>query len=216
MYVREIDGEKLNFQVSGMLWKRSLVMRDLETGTLWSHLLGRGMRGQHQGLQLEILPAAMTNWQDWRARHPDTTLLAMSRTARAYTDRAWRDASSFVYGLPRGAIADSEAAPAVSLATLQRNQIVPLEAGDTALIVTHHPTGGSAHAYLARIEAGDTLSFERIDADTMRDIKTGSIWQVLTGKAIAGSHKGKRLTEIPGTISFRHAWEDFFPGEKIW
>ena len=40
MYAREAKGQTLTFQVSGMLWKRSLVMRDIETGSLWSHLLG--------------------------------------------------------------------------------------------------------------------------------------------------------------------------------
>ena len=49
MYARTVEERELTLQVSGMLWQRSLVMRDLETGTLWSHLMGKAMEGELKG-----------------------------------------------------------------------------------------------------------------------------------------------------------------------
>ena len=46
MYASQVEEQTLTFAVSGMLWKRSLVMVDSETKTLWSHLLGKAMRGK--------------------------------------------------------------------------------------------------------------------------------------------------------------------------
>ena len=68
-----------------MLWNRSLIMQDLETKSLWSHLLGQAMSGQIKGAQLQQLPGDMVTWEAWRREHPDTTVLNMSRTHRAYT-----------------------------------------------------------------------------------------------------------------------------------
>jgi hypothetical protein len=48
VYATNVDKQKLTFCVSGQLWNRSLVMMDLETKSLWSHLLGRGMQGKHK------------------------------------------------------------------------------------------------------------------------------------------------------------------------
>ena len=85
-----------------MLWQQSLVMMDLQTGSLWSHLLGRAMRGPLGGQELDMLPSAMTDWKTWRSEHPDTTVLALSRTSREYQRDFYRDPSQFVFGMAEG------------------------------------------------------------------------------------------------------------------
>ena len=72
MYARTVDSKTLTLTVSGMLWNRSLVMQDKETGSLWSHLLGRAMRGDLQGQRLDRLPGLMTDWKTWRELYPQT------------------------------------------------------------------------------------------------------------------------------------------------
>jgi hypothetical protein len=67
------------FQVSGRLWRNSLIMIDRETGTSWSQVTGRAIDGQHRGSQLEKLEAIQTTWRQWRTAHPDTLLLKKSR-----------------------------------------------------------------------------------------------------------------------------------------
>ena len=84
MYAAEINEhkERLVFQVSGKLWQRSLVMRDLQTGSLWAHLLGECMEGPLKGKTLTPIPAAITSWKEWKTAHPNTTVLSLKRSAK--------------------------------------------------------------------------------------------------------------------------------------
>lgn len=211
MYDRTVEGQDLNFQVSGMLWQRSLVMRDLETKTLWSHLLGKGMRGKHEGFALKILPASMTSWGDWKTRYPETTLLAMSRTSRRYLDDAWSRPDSFVFGIPKSI---KHPAAAVTLSKLQKNKLIHLESGSRQLVFTYGEKGGSAQAFDCSLD-GKTLSFESSGKDQMKDQQTETVWSQLDGKALSGPMKGQQLSPIAGTISFTQAWRSFFPDSKI-
>jgi hypothetical protein len=42
-----------------MLWNRSLEMRNVETGSLWSHILGEAMQGDLKGTTLQPLPTEL-------------------------------------------------------------------------------------------------------------------------------------------------------------
>jgi hypothetical protein len=211
VYARTVGERELNFQVSGLLWQRSLVMRDLETETLWSHLLGRGMRGELEGVELETIPASMTTWGEWVKRYPDTTVLAMSRTVRRYDEDAWGTPGRFVFGLLLGFDAP---APAVGLERLGKDGVIMVESGDRRFVVTHVSEGGSVQAFELENETGD-LDFAGVDERIMKDEQTGSAWNRHTGKALSGPRKGTELREVPGTISFRTAWEAFHPDDEI-
>ncbi len=194
-----------------MLWNRSLVMRDIETETLWSHLLGRGMRGELEGVELEMLPASMTTWGEWRARHPDTTLLAMSRTTDRYDEGAWKSPHKFVYGIPLGPGLPS---PAVGLRKLQNDTVVMVKLAEATLVVAHEKEGGSVKAFDAKVD-GKTLTFSASGERRMTDSSTSSEWDVVTGEALSGPLKGKSLKEIPGTVSFLKAWNAFYPDDEV-
>ncbi|MCP4885719.1 MAG: DUF3179 domain-containing protein [Planctomycetaceae bacterium] len=81
MYVRELEQQTLTLRVSVKLWMRSLVTSDLETGTAWSHLLGRGMSGQLEGKVLKPLFSDMLTWSAWRERFPSSKVLELPRMA---------------------------------------------------------------------------------------------------------------------------------------
>ena len=211
MYDRTIKKQDLTFQVSGMLWNRSLVMRDLETKTLWSHLLGRGMKGTHKDVQLEMIPASMTTWSDWKKRHPQTSLLAMPRTSRRYLDKAWENPRSFVFGIPLGI---GKPAPAVTFEKLQTDQVVMLQIGKESLVVTYQGNGGSIQAFHNKLN-NELLTFSSVRDGFMKDKQTGSEWNVVTGQAISGKYKGTRLIEIPGTVSYNRAWRIFHPDDQV-
>ena len=194
-----------------MLWKRSLVMRDVETGSLWSHLLGKCMRGKLEGQELELLPGVMTNWQEWRERYPDTKVLGMSRTAKRYVQGIWENPGRYVFGIPLGA---GRLSPAVAIKKLMRAPVVNLDAAGQSVLVTFSPEGQRAQAF-DREHDGKTLRFESDGAEGMRDLGTGSTWDAVTGKCVKGQLKGRKLTLRPGTISYREAWRNFFPKGQI-
>ncbi len=83
VYARTLGGRTYTFQVSGKLWRNSLIMQDRETGSWWSHVTGRAIDGKAKGAQLEKLEAVETTWERWYAAHPDTAVLEKSEDVRA-------------------------------------------------------------------------------------------------------------------------------------
>jgi|GEM_PF-708648 len=71
-----IDGEVVEFGVSGVLHDSDLVMYDRKTDSLWQQITGQAIMGPRLGERLEILPMTMTDWQTWRQAHPDTQVLS--------------------------------------------------------------------------------------------------------------------------------------------
>jgi hypothetical protein len=50
-----------------------------------------------------------------------------------------------------------------------------------------------------------------MDGGTLTDRETGSTWEPVTGRAVAGPLAGRHLVALPATVSFRDAWLRFFP-----
>lgn len=78
MYSARIDGEPTTFGTSGLLYRSNKVMYDRKTNTLWSQLLGKPIVGElvGKGIELEVLPVALTTWGEWRAEHPNTGVMS--------------------------------------------------------------------------------------------------------------------------------------------
>ena len=79
MYSREIDGRTLTLAPSGWTYRRTFVLYDYETGTLWYPLSGTrgltGIAGPHQDRFLPELRSTRTYWSEWRQAHPDTKFM---------------------------------------------------------------------------------------------------------------------------------------------
>lgn len=191
-----------------MLWQRSLVMMDLETRSLWSHLLGRAMSGPLQGAELESIPSVMTDWKTWRTEHPDSTVLNLSRTSRDYRREFYRDRSQFVIGMAEGA------ARAWPFDQLARQPVVNDEFNKESVLVVFMAESSTALIYNRR--AGDrTLSFAN-EGGKLLDRETGSQWDPASGKAIAGPLAGHVLPRAIGVVSYGRAWKNFHPDSKYW
>ena len=77
MYSREIDGKKLTIAPSGWTYKRTFVLYDQETGTLWypdkDGLLG--IQGKYFQRRLPRLESKDTRWSTWVKSNPSTRLM---------------------------------------------------------------------------------------------------------------------------------------------
>ena len=73
MYAATVNGKRLHFYPEAV-WRRNMIMRDKETGTLWQHATGEALIGPLKGTQLEILGGSLMNWGEWKLEHPNTTL----------------------------------------------------------------------------------------------------------------------------------------------
>lgn len=192
-----------------MLWERSLVMRDEETGSLWSHLLGRCMQGPLEGAELEALPSVMTDWKTWRAEHPDTTVLMMSRTSVNFRREIYREPSRFVVGMAEG-----ETARAWPFDQLVRRPVVNDQFSARPVLIVFDRPSGTAFIY-DRTVGSRTLSFTLRDGSLV-DEQTESRWSAARGEAIDGPLRGTRLAPLVGIVSFRRAWDTFHPDSQYW
>lgn len=75
-FERVIDGEPVEFGVSGVLNESDLVMYDRRTQSLWQQISARAFIGPCRGRSLKPFPLAMTTWGEWKAAHPTTEVLS--------------------------------------------------------------------------------------------------------------------------------------------
>lgn len=66
----------LVFATSGLLQRSNKLMYDEQTESLFEQFRGVGVAGPLRGVELERLPLSVTTWRDWRAAHPETTIVA--------------------------------------------------------------------------------------------------------------------------------------------
>ena len=181
-------------------------MRDEETGTMWSHILGKAMDGKLKGSELELLPGELVDWKSWKTRYPQTTVLNMSRTAKQFDVEMQKTPGKFVLGIHR----IGKAAKAYPYEKLQVEQVVNDKIGDEALVVFFDPVSTAATVH-SRVVDGRTLSFEQASPGKIKDAETGSLWDAHSGRCVAGDLQGKELRAMVGVPSFRKAWFRFFP-----
>lgn len=207
MYARQVNHDEqpqvVTLAVSGKLWHRSLVMIDMETKSLWSHILGEAMAGPLEGTQLPLLPGLMTDFKTWRTRHPDSTVVTLSRTTGNYRKEFYRDPGNFVVGVAWG-----EEAKYWPFDELLKQPVINDTFRERPLVVVFDPESSTAFLYDRRLN-GETLKFAAAD-DAFTD-ESGSKWNPATGKCVSGPHEEKVLKLIPGIVSYRHTWQAFHP-----
>lgn len=182
-------------------------MYDRETGSLWSHILGEAMRGKLKGTTLEIIPSAITDWKSWKAKHPKTTVVMLSRTSRQFKTDFYRNPGRFVIGFVVGGDAR-----AWGFDVLQKSPVINDRFGKQSLLVTFDAKSSAPYLFGREVD-GKTLEFAFRERKLV-DGGTGSEWDLTTGRAVSGAMKGKQLKPLPGVISFRKAWEKFHPSSS--
>ena len=65
MYAAEVDDQRLTFEVAGV-YRRNMIIRDRQTGTLWQHATGEALMGPLKGVQLRPLGGELIRWSRWK------------------------------------------------------------------------------------------------------------------------------------------------------
>lgn len=126
-YDRSVSGRVLEFANSGALWRETLVLRDLATGTLWSSATGAALTGPLAGERLTPVPALLARASDWQRAHPDSLYLDLDADTseplllRLYKASQWQ-------GVSGQKIRDSRHKP--------KEQVFTVADGDEALVFT--------------------------------------------------------------------------------
>ncbi|TEU00250.1 MAG: DUF3179 domain-containing protein, partial [Dehalococcoidia bacterium] len=75
-FERTFDGQVLDFGTTGRLRYSNLIMYDRQTETWWQQATGEAIAGEFTGRQLTFVPASLISWADFKAAHPEGTVLS--------------------------------------------------------------------------------------------------------------------------------------------
>jgi len=229
VYARTVAGRTLTFGVSGMLYRDALVMYDRETGTLWSHVDGRALKGSLLGETLQPVPAVHATWKEWKALYPKSVVLKKNGGYRSSYEDYNRDPSRLgIFGrrMNRSALPPKErilgirftgAATAFVVKDVRRAAIVETDVGNVPIILAAIGTDLPVVAFERRVQ-GRTLTFTRADSPepALEDAETHTRWRVSDGEAIDGPLQGHRLTRVVAHSAFWFGWYGFFPDSAVW
>ncbi len=216
--VAELE-EPIVFGSSGFLYRSNKLMYDRATNSLWNQFTGRPVVGAltGSGIELKVRPVAITTWQDWLDRHPDTRVLSLNTGySRDYTPgRPYGAyfasaelmfpalvpdpklaAKDFVFALRNGP--EEKAWP---LAIFEGGAVINDEIDTSDIVLV-----GNAATRTVRAFAGGGRDFTAT-ADPGEITADGQIWTV-TEDALVGAD-GTELERLPGHIAYWFAFNNF-------
>jgi len=234
VYDRRIAGKELTFGVSGKLHANSLIMYDHQTDSLWSHLVGAAVTGPLKGEKLKPLQSMFTQWNTWRTFYPDSKVLNNGRSSIF----ALRDPYESYYRSPDTGIIPTrlsdkriypkeyvlglvlnDKAKAYPFSALSREPVVNDTFQAVPLLVVFDSESTTGMIFRRKLD-GKTLSFKKTQLQREKrvflvDDETSSVWEGLSGRAVQGPLKGKKLEPLPATPSFWFGWADHYPKTEL-
>lgn len=233
VWSREVDGETLEFDDSGELWKDALVMVDRKTQSRWSHLEGRALDGPMKGKRLTRVMCTHTSWGKWRSLYPESvclTKLGRDITGSDFVNYYEREEQlgpansqnpdSRLVGkeLVCGFEIDGQKLVVPLFALVERKQF-KLEVGGVPLEIEFDHLAETAVVY-RRDHAGQPLDLVRLDFGNgesyLKDKTTGTMWLTYSGRGVSGPLANTSLERVPSTLCFWFVWAAHFPLSLIW
>ena len=240
-YSGKFDDIETTFGTSGFLYRSNKLMYDRETLSLWSQETGEPVVGRlaDSGIRLEFFPTLLTTWGEWKAEHPDTTVLDLNTNvyqAGRYFPEDNPNATYFDYfnspdtmfpvwlrddrletkdivlGLKIG-----DMAKAYPVQSLQMERVVNDTLGDANVVVLASEISPASKVY----ERGE-LEFFRADDDTSTGVpmtvidESGAVWNVTEDALVNASDSSQTLRRIPTHMSFWFGWYAFYPDTLLY
>ncbi len=239
VFDRVVEGEVLRFGVSGNLRNSDLIMWDNKTLSWWQQFTGQAIVGEMVGTQLDIIPAQMVSWQDFKDAYPEGSVL--SRQGRSYGNNPYVNYDSqvqpFLYlEKPDSRLkamervlgySEGDTAIAYPLSTLAEKGVVEDTIDGQDVVIFYEPGQasaldqsrielsrevGSAAMFIPEVN-GQKLTFA-YDNGVIIDNETGSEWNVF-GQAISGELAGEELEALITHTHFWFAWAAFQPDTTV-
>jgi hypothetical protein len=215
VYDRELDGEVLEFGHEGVLYRNSFIMYDKGTESLWVHVTGEALQGPLKGKTLRFLPSAIVPWSFWRLEHPETTVLLgemVEGMMGAFNLKQRLEG----YGLSVG---EGRAVTLFRYELLAAVPVMGAKVGGEPVVLTFDRKLALGSAFSPVVE-GKEHHFDAVippsddpesELSWMRDAETGSLWDLRTGRCLAGELAGERLERVAATAWLGKRWKGFFP-----
>jgi hypothetical protein len=244
VFDRTVDGEVLDFGVSGNLRNSDLIMFDRQTDSWWQQFTGEGIVGTYTGTTLELIPSQVVGFAQFVEAFPDAEVLSRETGAsRSYGRNPYAGydgvETPFLFEgdiderLPAtsrvlaGVIAGEPMAypfPALQDEIVindtvgERNVVAIWQPGSrSALDAAQIDTSrdiGTVGLFSRELADGTVLTFT-LDGNNVVDEQTGSTWN-LFGRATAGELEGTELRPLLAAPHFWFAWAAFQPETTVY
>lgn len=230
---RLASGRVLTFGTSGLLYRSNKLMVDRDTGSLWSNLTGEAVVGPLAAPEeggpaaLELLPVTLTTWSEWRARHPDTTVLALEpERARKWgfdyrpgaADQARRGVAFPIW--QKSARLD----PKTEIYALRLDGVAKAYPLDRLAVegLVHDTVGGVEIVLVTDAESGAVRAYRADGHRFARDVEgrlvdpEGRTWRLTEEALVPPASAGlEPLPRVPGHVAFWFGWFGFFPNTEV-
>lgn len=244
VFLRAVDGQVLDFAVSGNLLNSNLILYDRQTESWWQQFTGEAIIGTFAGTQLQPLSADLVSWADFKRQFPAARVLFPDTGyERIYGETPYLGYDSLTH---RGArffsgTLDQRLPP--------KMRVLGLDLGDLSIaypyavlselgVINDVQAGrelavfwksGTASALYKKViaeskDVGSAAAFSRVlngqvltfvpAGAAFKDRETGSTWN-LFGAATAGPLAGQRLTPLKGHEVLWFAWAAFRPQTRL-
>ena len=204
---RELEGEIHTFRASGVLYQDNLVFYDLETGSFWSQMLFKSIKGAHSGLELVYINSFETTYGLAKEFFPEAIVFTDyvgftgNKSVPGSGTKSSPASNNLVLGLPHHN-SKPGLLPVVNYSKRGEGGII--ESGNI-LIVWSKP-----HHYINAFVSISGVEFEfKKDFPYILTDDEGNIWDAF-GNAISGPRKGDRLSGTVSYLALWWAWEGIF------
>jgi hypothetical protein len=224
VYQTEIDGVHYELGTSGFLYRSSKLMYDHKTRSLWSTLQGVPVVGKLVGKELKLNRRYLvtSTWGEWKARHPDTSVLTLDTGYRrdygegvAYRDYFASD--KLMFAVPELddrllnkdevlAFRNDDDQLAIAIKYLASKRIHHDKLGDQELVV-FADDHGTSRAY----EVGE-VRFQSWNGNDEATDTSGRVWTVREDALVSGEVS---LTRMPSHSAFWFGWVSQFPETRL-
>jgi hypothetical protein len=190
-----VNGERLEFGVSGLLYNSDVLLFDRQSDSLWSQIESKSVVGKFKGQALTLLNSRHTSWADWQKRYPDTLVLSQDTGfSRNYN----RDPYSSYYTMDSTYFPVSHKAPKK---WHPKERVLGLNIGNQS----------KAWPFI-ELEKAFKDTQEGVLAATLNQTKVFIHWDAHARNAYVLDEEGN---EIPSIQAFWFAWFTFHPDTSI-
>jgi len=232
-WLGDLDHADPTFGVSGLLYNSNLLLYDRETGSHWSQMLQKSVRGP----RIREIPTSVqlieTTFSTITAMYPDAIVMTRDTGwGRSYDDYPYGDyltsqdllfdVSQQNNSLPRKQLAigiyNGENAKVYQLSGFgAQTQTIHDQFASQSIVVVGNTALNFAAIYDRELSDGTILSFTPIQGDlpnVMTDTE-GNVWDVF-GVAVSGPRAGTQLASTKSYTAMWFAWAAFFNQTEIY
>lgn len=233
-FAARVDGRRLSFEEVG-IHNGVFVMRDRQTGSLWSHYTGEAFEGPLKGQQLRWIQLERAEAKRLVRQHPKATvperksmrfrntppLSGRDKALRNQLPPNFAETLPAIDGMPFHThglgVAIGDKHTFFPIDRLYDASVIEDRVGEVDVVVMVQD-GTSTAAAWSRCVDGKTLDFESVQHAgfaALRDVQTSSTWDA-SGLAVKGPHKGARLTSVRSIITDWYGWAAYFQDSEVY